>query len=238
MSSQSEPSKVHRRPRVSVPFWPTLLVLTLLTLTLNLGFWQLRREQEKLRLEADAAQAAAQAPVAVATALGNPHPTRFRVAVEGQWLAPSLLLENQSWQGRRGWHALQWLQLPDGRRLLVDRGWTAQAAGELTGPARLTGQLYRPGLPWRAPVLDWQVTPVRVPVLDMPSLQQNDDRRLPWLLRLEGDQPAALQPNWSSTAGMTPAKHRGYAVTWFSLSAVLVLMYVFWLFKTRSNRHD
>ncbi|MFN4292016.1 MAG: SURF1 family protein [Permianibacter sp.] len=223
---------------------PTLLVLAFVLLTLNLGFWQLRREQQKLRLEADAVQAAAQAPVTLATALADDRPVRHRVLVEGHWQLPLMLLENQSWQGRRGWHALQWLQLPDGRLLLIDRGWTAQVVAELSGPASLTGQLYRPGRPWRAPVLDWQVTPVLVPVLDMPTLQQNDGRRLPWLLRLDGGQLASLQPNWSSSAGMTPAKHRGYAVTWFSLSAVLVLLYGWWLWQHRSvsprktSQHD
>jgi len=55
------------------------------------------------------------------------------------------------------------------------------------------------------------------------------------LLRLDADSPDALLPH-SQQGGMTPAKHHGYAVTWFSLSAVLVLMYIWWLSRQPSRK--
>ena len=225
--------------RLSLPLWPSLLVLALLALTLNLGFWQLRREAEKRELEAANAAAAEAAPVALATALAAAQPNRFRVQVSGEWqAAPRYLLENQSWQGRRGVHVLQWLRLPDGTALLVDRGWAVEPQAPLSGVTSITGQLYAPGKPWRAPVLDASSAEIRLPVLDLALLRSTDAQRLPYLLRLDATAAGALQPNWRLTGGMTAAKHRGYAVTWFSLSTVLVLLFFWWLYKTRSSQHD
>ena len=225
--------------RLSLPFWPSLLVLALLVLTLNLGFWQLRREAEKVELEAANAAAASAAPVELATAMASAQPNRFRVQVTGTWQsAPRYLLENQSWQQRRGLHSLQWLRLADGKWLLVDRGWAAAPPAPLRGAATVSGQLYVPGKPWRAPVLDLGSAEIRLPVLDLDLLRGTDAARLPYLLRLDATAAGALQPNWRQTGGMTAAKHRGYAVTWFSLSIVLVLMFFWWLYKTRSSQHD
>lgn len=234
------------RHRPSLPFWPSLLVLAMLVLTLNLGFWQLRREAEKLRLQTVRELALAQPPQALAAALTAPDPQALRVLADGQWLpAPLFKLASQNAEGRRGMHLLQWFRLPDERWLLVDRGWqpAEQAVLPAQGEMTLQGQLYAPGQPWRAPVIDWQAAVVELPVLDLTVLRQDKPERLPYLLRLEAS-AAALQPNWSSAVGMTPAKHRGYAVTWFSLSAVLVLLYGWWLWQHRSvsprktSQHD
>jgi surfeit locus 1 family protein len=220
------------RTVIHLPFWPSVLVLSFLFLTLSLGFWQLRREAEKKQLEQLSSTALTQPPVELAMALASSTPTAYRVRLAGQWLsAPLLLLENQSWQGQRGWHVLQWLQLADGRQLLVDRGWSKQAPLPASGEVSVLGQLYQPGQPWRAPVVDLSQAVVLLPVLDLNVLRQNDPARLSMLLRLDADSAAVLQANWQTSTGMTPAKHRGYAVTWFSLSAVLVLMYGLWLVR-------
>ncbi len=228
-----------------LPPWPSLLVLAFLLLTLNLGFWQLRRAELKRQIEAAQAAAASQPPISLAAALQLPDPAGRRVVVEGYWLMhPRIVLDNQSANGRRGEHELRWLQLDEGQQLLVDRGWQAGSdstkpvaanpvATELAnGRRQLLGYLHRPSQPWRAPVLELAAEEIHLPVLDLAVLAQGRNA-LPWLLRLDATSPDALQPNWHSS-GMTVAKHHGYAVTWFSLSAVLVLMYVWWLSRQPS----
>lgn len=252
--------------RLTLPLWPTLLVLAMLVLTVNLGFWQLRREAEKLELEQMRSLASVRPPVPLSEALQAAEPQSLSVQVGGQWLSsPAFRLANQSWNGRRGVHLLQWLQLPSGQRLLVDRGWLAAEVATTalplaTGTAELRGQLYRPGQPWRAPVLDWSQPVVELPVLDLALLSRHPPQAsamtaatlptdvpakidsdqtelspLPYLLRLDAQDDQVLQANWSS-AGMTPAKHRGYAVTWFSLSAALLLLYGGWLWQQQRAR--
>lgn len=227
--------------RFSLPLWPTLLVLVFLLLTMELGFWQLRREAEKQYSLEVQAQALRAAPIDLAAALASDNPVAHRVQVLGSWLpAPLLLLENQSHDETRGVHVLQWLLLPDGKKLLVDRGWQNEALTAPTvasGPAQLHGVLYKPGQPWRSPVLDLKQPVVRMPVLDFQLLRAGDDHSLPYLLRLDGDSAAALQPNWQSN-GMTPAKHHGYAVTWFALSAALLLMYGWWLYQLKNKSRN
>ncbi|NQD36916.1 SURF1 family protein [Permianibacter sp. IMCC34836] len=224
--------------RFSLPLWPTVLVTAVLILTVNLGFWQLRREAEKQHLQDVQDMALSAAPIDLLAALASDNPAAHRVQVLGAWLeAPLLVLENQSHDEKRGAHLLQWLLLNDSRKLLVDRGWQIDSVAPPTvasGAAQLHGVLYKPGQPWRSPVLDLQQPLVRMPVLDFQLLRAGDDHTLPYLLRLDGDSAAALQPNWQ-TNGMTPAKHRGYAVTWFALSAALLLMYGWWLYQPKEN---
>lgn len=225
--------------RFHLPFGPSLLVVALLLLTVNLGFWQLRREAEKRELEQAAAAAEVSPAVPISVALAADKPQWHRIHASGEWLpAPLFVLENRSWQGRSGVHLLQWLRTSEGLAILVDRGWSKTPVLALAGTATVSGSLYLPGQPWRAPVVDLTAAEVRLPVLDLEQLRAGDANRLPYLLRLDASVAGALQANWQNTAGMTPAKHRGYAVTWFSLSIALVLLFFWWLYKTRPSQHD
>jgi len=47
----------------------------------------------------------------------------------------------------------------------------------------------------------------------------------PYQLRLDQDSPGALQTGWA-TVSVQPAKHTGYAVQWFVMALVLLLMTV------------
>jgi len=230
--SMSQPCRLH------LPLWPSILVLGFLLLTVTLGFWQLRRGVEKQQTLERVALASAQGPVSLVAALASPEPMVLRVLVEGLWQpSPVFLLENQSHEGRRGVHVLQWLEPVAGERLLVDRGWQIEPvlmpAPASAGAVTLHGHLYQPGEPLLKPVVDTTQPIVRLPVLDMAVVQAGRSAA-PYLLRLDADSPDALQANWHQ-GGMTPAKHRGYAVTWFCLAAALLLLYCWWLYTLRSN---
>ena len=47
----------------------------------------------------------------------------------------------------------------------------------------------------------------------------------PYQLRLDQDSPGALQTGWA-TVSVQPAKHTGYAVQWFAMALVLLVMTV------------
>ncbi len=47
----------------------------------------------------------------------------------------------------------------------------------------------------------------------------------PYQLRLDQDSPGALQTGWA-TVSVQPAKHTGYAVQWFVMALVLLIMTV------------
>ena len=44
-------------------------------------------------------------------------------------------------------------------------------------------------------------------------------------LRLAADQPAGFRRDWP-VVNVSPAKHRGYALQWFTMAAVLLLLFV------------
>ena len=47
----------------------------------------------------------------------------------------------------------------------------------------------------------------------------------PYSLRINAGQPGALEVAWQ-VVNVSPAKHRGYAVQWFTMATVLALIYL------------
>ena len=104
----------------------------------------------------------------------------------------------------------------------------------MTGEASIVGQLLIPEPAWRKPVLpEGKVSELSFPVLDLPTLAQKvpqGQQAAPYLLRLSSDSVGVLTPVGQHHAVM-PVRHRGYAFTWFTLSAAIVLLFLKWSFR-------
>ncbi len=116
-------------------------------------------------------------------------------------------------------------------------------------PAGLTvtvaGQLFRPSEPFMsAPLPAAGLQTVEWPVFDFATMraawQQELDRRgdtgrriLPYTLRLAADQPHGFKRQWTVISG-DPAKHTGYAVQWFAMSAALLLLFFWFSFRAET----
>ena len=223
----------------------TLLVLLLLPVLVALGFWQLDRETEKRELleRFEARQAAA--PVTLGPALGERPPASLAylpVRLRGRYLPGRyLLLDNRIRGGRFGYEAVSLFALEDGRYALVNRGWlpgdparrSLPEPAAPAGPVSLTGQLYVPPDPpyllgeQSLAVDDW---PRVVQALEMRPLAAALTEDLgapvfPWSVRLDADAPGALAVAWP-VVNVSPEKHRGYAVQWFTMAAVLGLFFL------------
>lgn len=90
-----------------------------------------------------------------------------------------------------------------------------------------------------APGPDW---PKLMQTLDIPELARlagydAGQQLFPYSVRLAEGSAAVLQRNWS-VISTTPEKHRGYAVQWFVMAAVLVLLYFYYSMRSpvRSER--
>jgi surfeit locus 1 family protein len=235
---------VRSRLRCDLEWRTTLLTLLLLPLLLGLGVWQLQRAGEKRQLATKfAAQQAAQ-PAALQRLWGSAAAElAYRpVTVQGRFDSDRyLLLDNRLRQGRFGYEVLALFHLSDSpRSVLVNRGWVAgdparrslPAIHQPQGERRLQANVYvAPGAPYRlaAPSLEgtW---PLVVQQLDMsllsPLLEQRLDRELfPHSLRLAASDPAGLETGWP-LLNISPAKHTAYAVQWFSMAAVLLLIFI------------
>jgi surfeit locus 1 family protein len=219
----------------------TLVVLLLLPLFLTLGFWQLDRGQQKAKLQTAFAQQFSQPPVTLAEVNFTDSARSYqRVIVFGHFDGlHQILLDNQVRGGQPGYHVLTPLRLPEGGAILVNRGWiglgeSRQVLPALVAPTeavKVTGWLAQPaqpGLKLGDATGSDRRWPRVVPYVDYERLAAILAYPLqPAVILLEPEAPGGYERDWQPRfGGFGPERHQGYAVTWFSLAAALVILYL------------
>ena len=221
--------------------WPTLVTLLLLPMLVGLGLWQLERAAWKQGL-VDAHEASTQlAPVDLDWLLESGELAAFRpMRLRGQYdLAHQLLLDNRTYRGHAGYHVLTPLQLADGGSVvLVNRGWVPTGLDravlpELPGPA---GPVVIEAVTSLPPEKLFRLGDVEERNEDWPKVVQQRDmarleqllgtRLLPVILLLDESNEYGFVREWQPVYGVTPDKHRAYAMQWFTLALVLLLIYI------------
>lgn len=211
----------------------------------GLGNWQTGRAESKLAAEArwQAAEAAAAVDVRGAAVAAVAERLPQRVRLRGRLLPErSVWLDNRPLEGRAGLLLLTPLVLEDGAAdranvVLVMRGWAprdAQDRQKLPAVTQPTGIVEVEGMAVsRAP---------RVYALGegsetgpLPAIWQNLDLEhyglvsglavAPWVLQQRGGPDDGLVRRWPRPATGVE-KHRGYAVQWYSLAGLLVVLTV------------
>lgn len=217
----------------------TLLVLALMPVFLGLGHWQLDRGSAKAeRALLYAARGKAQ-PVDLRTldALAvEGEDLRFRAArVTGRFQNEhSVVLDNRPHQGRPGYHVLTPFRV-DGALVLIDRGWVPAdpdrtqlpAIPAVAGTLTLSGQVAvpEPGFRLGASVLEGTGFPLRVQQLDFAELKPLLGANLrEFVVQLDAREPNGFVRDWGVT-GLNPDRHFAYAIQWFALGALLVVLY-------------
>jgi len=227
------------------PEWRiTLFALVMVPLMVGLGFWQLQRAEEKAALAESFEQRQGQRP-ALLHELRDlpPEALAYRpVQLSGTFLADAyFLLDNRIHQGRFGYEVLGILQL-DGEHgaVLVNRGWLAGdparlALPEVPQPAgrlNVRGHVYvAPGKPYllqeQALEPGW---PKRIQAVEPDKLAPavsglTGGTVFPYPVRIDAGAPGALTVDWQ-VINVSPGKHRGYAVQWFTMASVLFIFYL------------
>ncbi len=219
-------------------------------LTARLGVWQLDRAAQKQALQS-AVDSRRDAPALPAAELArDPEAATAqhhrRVVLEGQWRdAHTVWLENRQMQGRPGFYVVTPLMLADGSAVLVQRGWQPRDAADRTrvarppvpaGTVRVAGRIAPPP----ARLFEFEPAgdgPIRQN-LDMPSLARESGLALRPLSVMQLDEPGqppdGLLREWPAPAAGVH-KHHGYAFQWFALSALSILLYV-WFQLIRPRR--
>jgi surfeit locus 1 family protein len=219
------------RPRLL----PTLAVLPALVLLLGLGTWQVQRLHWKSDLIQTIETRAASDPVPLLDLpLDDPAAVAWqRTQATGRFVtAPGPVdrygVENRD--GQLGGHLLGAFATEDGRTLLVDRGFLADAAApppepggqvELEAIVRDRSQEHHT---WFMPAND----PVggRWFWLDLAALGERFGRPLePVALQLLPGSPGAT-PGAAPPRIDLPNNHLGYVITWYGLAFALLLVYV------------
>ncbi len=233
--------------------WPTLISLPAIALLLGLGFWQIERMYWKSELIGEL-QTRSGGP-----AIALPLDDRIsiddlmyrKVTVSGRFMnAAEMHLLNRVRGGVPGIHLITPLVRADGGgTILVDRGWVpldwqgspvdAEAVVTVTGIVRVPEP---PGM-----LVRW-LTPENQPrdnewfSIDLAAMAGNAGV-LPFtdyyvLATGEAPPPAAPYPAANVWAVDLPNDHLSYAITWFSLAAALLAIYLIYHSKARRRDDD
>jgi surfeit locus 1 family protein len=222
---------------------PSVAFVLIFPVLLGLGFWQLDRAEQKQQILSERSERGGDD----ALDLGDMRPLgagdRYRAAhVSGRYLeGRHWLLDNRMRAGRAGYHVFTLFALdepPDGRAVLVNRGWLPvgpsreflptvttpegrlSLRGRLDLPASVGIELDVGDLTGLAPVMVVQH-------LDLEELAAATGAELlPYALVLDEGEAGVFDRDWSRAPGITPEKHLGYAVQWFALALALLIIYV------------
>jgi cytochrome oxidase assembly protein ShyY1 len=229
----------------------TAFVVLTLPVLCGLGVWQLQRAAQKdalyeAYLERSGALPESAAALGLAAGMNAlPAAAEFaRLRLQGSYRPGEYyLIDNQVRDRAVGYSVLQRFRDADGTIWLVRRGFVASAGprGHLPEVPAPTGPQVILAVVWPdtglVPLLQsepeddgWPRLRQRV---DLAVMAGRDPRTVPAELRLESGQPGVLEPpvlNFPSGAD----RHRGYAVQWFALAAVLIAGFV--VFGSRSGR--
>ena len=224
----------------------TLAAIALTLVTARLGVWQLARAAEKNALQA-AIEEQARLPVvddlpSDTTPAATLH--HRRVQLKGRWSAShTFYLDNRQMNGRPGFFVVTPLVLADGRAVLVQRGWLPRNADDRTriddapppaGEVRIEGRIAPP--PSRLFEFDGADTGRIRQNIEVNAFARETGLRLAPLSVLQTGSADKLLRDWPAPATGV-AKHHGYAFQWFALSALVVMLYVwFQLIQPRPKR--
>jgi surfeit locus 1 family protein len=220
---------------------PSLATLVLLPVLIGLGVWQLERAEWKQGLIDTHKDRTGRARTPFELLLGRNGEVEYRaVAALGLYeLDHQLLLDNRTFNGKAGYHVLTPLILTDtGEVVLVNRGWVPLGPDravlpELPGPEDILvvnaiiklppQRAFRLGMEEEAGS-GW---PRVVQQIDLDQLEELlGYRLLPYILLLDKEDEYGFSRDWQPVYGVPPDKHRAYALQWFTLALVLVIIYI------------
>ncbi len=210
--------------------------------TARLGLWQLDRGAQKRALQAQIDERRRLPPLPAGALARQPDevPAQLQREIElsGEWLEQhTVYLDNRPMGGRPGFVVLTPLRLPDGSGVAVERGWVPrdfqdrsriQAPPPEPGTVTVRGRIVE--RPARLFEFDQAASgPIRQNV-DLPDYAREVGLPLrPLSILQTGPSPSPLQRDWPLPAAGVE-KHDGYAFQWFALSALILVLYVWYQF--------
>ncbi|MGH8140623.1 MAG: SURF1 family protein [Steroidobacteraceae bacterium] len=226
--------------RVFAPSWTfTLLTILLCAVFVSLGRWQWHRGQAR-QAQWDEFSAGAERVLPLGSQ-GVDQVARFqRISLVGRFdPAHQFLLDNRMNEGRAGFEVLTPLQRPNGRSVLVDRGWVPfsgfrdhlpAVAFETHDTVTVTGRVS--DLPTAGLASGRAPPPAQAPwpkVTTFPAMSQLS-RALgvplePRIVLLDPQADHGYLRNWHPP-GLEPMRNWSYALQWWCFAAVLLVLWI------------
>ncbi|MFT4767109.1 MAG: surfeit locus 1 family protein [Glaciecola sp.] len=224
----------------------TLMTLLLFPGLIVLGFWQLDRAEEKTDIALRESQRA-MAPAVSLTDLVNVSEDSLafrKVTVSGHYVPDAVIfLDNQMRDGRYGHdvYGLFYDQASE-QYVLLNRGWVSGDSSRRSLPEvdvpldefTLSATAYvPPGEPYllaEDQFVEWE-WPLLVQTAGSDALHDVLSDELAGSvfateLRLAAEEPTGFRRDWP-VVNVSPEKHQGYALQWFTMAAALLLFFVF-----------
>jgi len=221
--------------------WPTVVTLLLLVLMTGLGLWQLERADWKQALVDTNEGRSRLSPIALRPGAEISDEVQYRrVFARGYYdMEHQLLLDNKTYQGHAGYHVLTPLRLAESDAVvLVNRGWVplGKSRADLPELPGTDGEVLVDAIIKLPPMKLFRLAdvdetnagwPKVVQQVEMGELEQLLGVTLePLTLLLDKDDEFGFIRDWKAVYGVTVDKHRAYAVQWFTLAAVLLIIYI------------
>ncbi|HEC04749.1 MAG TPA: SURF1 family protein [Thiothrix sp.] len=222
---------------------PSIVVLILFPLLISLGLWQLDRAEEKRGIEANVHQAGLKAPLSLndldvveQRELGK-HIYRPVTAIGSYDNKHQFLYDNRTHKGMPGYHVLTpFLLKGKGAAILVNRGWigfkgrrdniqdiSIKAVEEsIQGVVKLPSE----SILLKESEKLTENYPQTIQSLALDEMAEALGYHfLPIVIELDKDANNGFTRDWQPYYGSI-AKHNGYAMQWFAMAAVLLLLFV------------
>lgn len=218
-------------------FFPLLVGIVGTAILASLGIWQLQRLEWKSGVLADIEAQIGGDPRPLPGEI-DPERDRYRPVTASGMITDAEIDVLVSVRGTGpGYRIIAAFETDAGRRILLDRGFVAEARrGELRPPvvATVTGNLHWPDEVDRftpEPDFDRNIWFAR----DVPAMAAElGTEPVMIVLRTSSETEPPAMPMPVEAAGI-PNDHLGYAVTWFGLAAVWTGMTVFLLWRIRQR---
>jgi len=227
----------------------TIAVLLGVAVLIGLGVWQLQRLDWKEGIIAQIEARTERAPMSLARALDlareRSNLDYYPVRVEGHFHHDrERYLYALSLEGEPGWHVITPLETAGGETVLIDRGFVPEALrdpttrpqGQIEQVVKVTGLIRgseTPGIfiPENEPERN-QWFSRDLAAMSRSMFPGGTVEVAPFFLEAKaGDVPGGW-PSGSQTRLTLPNNHLQYALTWFSLAAVLVAVYAVYAWGT------
>jgi surfeit locus 1 family protein len=238
----------------SVPFFKfrftsswSLFFLCLMgcALYITLGFWQINRAQEKKNMIKAKENLHHLSPI-----LWYPNqklPVHYeRIKLRGVYLPKIFLLDNQHYQHQFGYDVLSPFELADGSAVLIDRGWVPGEQSRRIFPkvhipkgiVQLEGYAYFPSKN------QWVLGSVfEKKEQNLIILERFDEQLVsqflqktvyPFIIRLNKEDIHGFVREWEIVS-MPPQRHIAYALQWFIMALVLLIIFLALTLKKKNE---
>jgi surfeit locus 1 family protein len=213
--------------------WPTIGAAALIALTVYLGVWQTHRGDEKQERQRLLEARIRETPVVLTGSVDSAEPLLYRrVRASGEFQpAGQIYVDNHVLHERAGYFVVTPLKLRDGALVLVNRGWIARGpaypqpppAPPPAGTVEVTGLASVP--PARFLELGEAVSGNVWQNLTIARYRETTKSKvLPVIVFPDASGAGLESVHETPDAGV--AKHREYALTWFSLAATTFALWI------------